>query len=96
MSISKFYLSLLHIFRKHNYFSMSHLLSYLQLLTDGAALWNETCHLLIHPLIMDRFSPMANLQKHVYVSVLKKESPKLVGDNSGPTTSLQNIVSVWD
>ncbi|KAG0627932.1 hypothetical protein M758_2G239400 [Ceratodon purpureus] len=38
------------------------------------------------------FSPMANLQKHVYVSVLKKESPKLVGDNSGPTTSLQNIV----
>lgn len=38
------------------------------------------------------FSPMANLQKHVYVSVLKKESPKLVGDSSGATTSLQNIV----
>jgi hypothetical protein len=55
----------------------------------------ETCHLLIYLLVVDRFSPMANLQKHVYVSVLKKESPKLVGDGSGATTSLQNIVSGW-
>lgn len=39
---------------------------------------------------------MTNLQKHVYVSVLKKESPKLVGDNSGVTASLQNIVSAQD
>jgi hypothetical protein len=61
----------------------------------GAALWLETCHLLIYLLVVDRFSPMANLQKHVYVSVLKKESPKLVGDGSGATTSLQNIVSGW-
>lgn len=38
------------------------------------------------------FSPMANIQKQVYVSVLKKESPKIIGDSPGTATSLQNIV----
>lgn len=61
----------------------------------GAAVSYETHHVLTFLLVMDRFPPMVNLQKHVYVSVLKKESPKLVDDNSGATTSLQNIVSVY-
>lgn len=41
-----------------------------------------------------RFTPLMPIQKRVYVSVLKKESPKIVGRNSGSASGppLQNIV----
>ncbi|BBN06231.1 chromodomain-helicase-DNA-binding protein 1-like [Marchantia polymorpha subsp. ruderalis] len=40
------------------------------------------------------FTPLMPIQKRVYVSVLKKESPKIVGRNSGSASGppLQNIV----
>lgn len=44
----------------------------------------------------DRMAPMVDLQKKVYLSILKKELPKLLALSSGAssTQSLQNIVRV--
>lgn len=45
----------------------------------------------------DRMAPMVNLQKQVYISILRKELPKLLALSSGASShqSLQNIVRAY-
>ncbi|PIA31808.1 hypothetical protein AQUCO_04800003v1 [Aquilegia coerulea] len=44
--------------------------------------------------LLNRMAPLVSLQKKVYLSILKKELPKLLAFSSGATNqpSLQNIV----